>query len=810
MADGKRKLVIEILSDAKGVNQGFDETESGLGRITKKLGTVALAFGAVAVAAVGAFAKSAVDAASSMAESLGKTRVVFGDSSAEVEAWGKTSAKAFGLSSQEALEAAGTYGNLFQAFGLGRQEATKMSKSLVGVAADLASFNNTSVDEALIALRSGLSGETEPLKRFGVAINDARLKQEALKLGLIKSTKDALTPAAKAQAAYALILHDTALAQGDFARTSGGLANQQRILEAQTNDLRVAIGEKLLPAKLAVVKLLNEKGIPAFQAFGEKLTDAYSAVKTLAESTIVQWVGALADGFGAARDAFSNARDAFSEFNKTGDWEAHGTFEKLGVVAARVVGGVTEGFAEITGGVRAMGAAFVAGDGDITSSGLAGHLEEAGLKARTLYDYLVKNKDTIVPITAGLAGFAVALVAINKASAGISIVSSTFKALGPALGTALAPLMANPVGLIIAGLVALGVAAYMLYTKFEPFRKVIDKIGRTIRDVALVAWADLQHALGVMSAFITGTVIPAVTSIWATIVTALTPLAKWIDENVISTFVAFGEAVAAAVERIVDAWKLLWQFIEPALRLLVTVVEDTFILVAKLIQGFVDTALPILAAAWAVVSVPVTIAFAAVKAVVETVLGEIRGVFQIFTGILSGDFGKIWEGFQTLVETPFNAIKSFIGTTFNTIWDLIAGMPGRIAGIAEGMWDGIKDAFKDAINWIIRAWNAIEFKIPGFDIGPFSWGGFTLGLPDIPTLAAGGIVTRPTLAMIGEGGPEAVVPLSGPNAGMGGLTVHAPIVINAGLGSDPVAISNAVKIAIRQIIRRDGTSFLAA
>ncbi|MGV7904050.1 hypothetical protein PJN93_30015, partial [Mycobacterium kansasii] len=57
---------------------------------------------------------------------------------------------------------------------------------------------------------------------------------------------------------------------------------------------------------------------------------------------------------------------------------------------------------------------------------------------------------------------------------------------------------------------------------------------------------------------------------------------------------------------------------------------------------------------------------------------------------------------------------------------------------ATGMWDGIRDAFKGAINWIIRAWNSIEFKIPGFKVGPVGYDGFTLGVPDIPEFAQGG------------------------------------------------------------------------
>jgi hypothetical protein len=86
--------------------------------------------------------------------------------------------------------------------------------------------------------------------------------------------------------------------------------------------------------------------------------------------------------------------------------------------------------------------------------------------------------------------------------------------------------------------------------------------------------------------------------------------------------------------------------------------------------------------------------------------------------------------------------------------------PGAIAGIGARMWSGLWSGFKSVINMIIGGWNRLHFGLPSIDLGPLgSIGGFDIGVPQIPYLAKGGIVTRPTLAMIGEAGPEAVVPL---------------------------------------------------
>jgi hypothetical protein len=277
----------------KGVDDNVKVASTGMSNFSSKLkniaGTIGVAFAGTQIVA---FAKDTIMASSNMAESLSKVGVVFGDGAAAVEAWGKTAADSMGISNQAALEAAGTYGNLFQAFGLGQGESQKMSTSLVQLASDMASFNNTSVDDAILALRSGLSGETEPLKKFGVAMNEARLKTEALSLGLIKSTSDALTPAAKAQAAYALIMKDTALSQGDYARTADGTANTMKTLQAKMEDAKVALGDALMPAfkgLLAVLKL----AIPLLTKLGVFFQNNQDEIKAFA---IALTIGSVAWG----------------------------------------------------------------------------------------------------------------------------------------------------------------------------------------------------------------------------------------------------------------------------------------------------------------------------------------------------------------------------------------------------------------------------------------------------------------------------------------------------------------------------------
>jgi len=240
------------------------------------------AIGVAAVFGAGALgAKVAISAASDYNESLSKIGAVFGPKQQnEIEAWAKKASTAFGQSSGQALEAAGTYGNLLTSFGLTKDKSAEMSKSLVGLASDLASFNNTSPEEALQALQSGLTGETEPLKKYGIAMDDASLKAKAFALG-IGDGKKQLDPAAKAQAAYALIMERSKNAQGDFAKTSGGLANQQRIFAARTEDLNVKIGQALLPAMNALLPVLSnlfDKLVPLIDQAIPKFKDGLQAI----------------------------------------------------------------------------------------------------------------------------------------------------------------------------------------------------------------------------------------------------------------------------------------------------------------------------------------------------------------------------------------------------------------------------------------------------------------------------------------------------------------------------------------------------
>jgi len=229
------------------VNTGVQAADKQLKAFGTSAKNVAGAVGgfSLAVGTIKSVIGPAITAASNMEESLSKVNVIFGRGARDVEKFARTAAKELGQSQQAVLNAAGAFGTFGKAAGLSGQDLATFSNDFTTLATDLASFNNTSPEEAVQAIGAALRGEAEPLRRFGVLLNDATLKQEALTLGIYDG-KGALTAQQKILAAQAAIYKQTGDAQGDFMRTSDGLANSQRTLAATFENVKAKFGAAFL------------------------------------------------------------------------------------------------------------------------------------------------------------------------------------------------------------------------------------------------------------------------------------------------------------------------------------------------------------------------------------------------------------------------------------------------------------------------------------------------------------------------------------------------------------------------------------
>ncbi len=266
MATTSEKLSLLITADVKGAVKGFEKVgksaDRELGRADKKLDKTAARLtkmGAASLATAGVMAAalaSTIGPASDLNEAINLSQLTFGDASKGMEAWAETTADSIGQSKRAALQGAAAIGGLLQNVGFLQDEAAPLSQSLVGLASDMASAFDTAPADALEAIRSGLSGQSEPLRKYNVFLSEAQIKIKAVELGLGDGTR-ALSENEKAQARLAIITEQTSLIQGDFANTAESAANAQRRMSAQFEDTRASIGQAVLPLFEELLKVTN-------------------------------------------------------------------------------------------------------------------------------------------------------------------------------------------------------------------------------------------------------------------------------------------------------------------------------------------------------------------------------------------------------------------------------------------------------------------------------------------------------------------------------------------------------------------------
>ena len=285
-----RKGMTDAERSMKVTQQKFDKIGSQMANMGKNLSLAV-------TAPLAAFGGLSFKAASDAAELQSAFDQTFGSMAQEMSAWAQQTGDAMGRSTQSMQEMANTFGIFFNQAAPTRKEAAEMSKTFSVLAQDLASFYNVSESDALSKLRSGLSGESEPLRDFGVFLSEASVNAKGLEMGL-GGLSGELSEQEKIMARYALILESTTNAQGDVARTSDGTANQMRRAQAAFEELQVTIGTKLLP----VLTPLIEKIAKALEWF--------TKLPAPVQNTIMV-VGALGAALGPVLYVFGNLTSAF-------------------------------------------------------------------------------------------------------------------------------------------------------------------------------------------------------------------------------------------------------------------------------------------------------------------------------------------------------------------------------------------------------------------------------------------------------------------------------------------------------------------
>lgn len=313
-----QKVQQQTKKATSAVEKQTEKIKSAFGKIGK---AVAVAF---SVTALISFGKSCIELGSDLAEVQNVVDVTFGAMSETINHFARDALEQFGLSETSAKKYTSTLGAMLKSMGIATNQAAEMSMEMAGLAADMASFYNLETDVAFEKIRSGISGETEPLKQLGINLSVANLEAYALSQGMTKAYS-AMSQQEQAILRYNYLLSVTADAQGDFARTSDGWANQVRILTERFNALKAAIGQGLIAVLTPVIRVLNQllakilTVTDAFSNFIAKITG-----KNTKTTTSVNEMGGALDSATDSAGSLSGATDKAGKSAKKAEEAFHG------------------------------------------------------------------------------------------------------------------------------------------------------------------------------------------------------------------------------------------------------------------------------------------------------------------------------------------------------------------------------------------------------------------------------------------------------------------------------------------------------
>lgn len=279
----------EAREELARASAALDQLEDHTNKSTDAFSRLAKAIGLVMIARKALDTiKTGIDYASDLAEVQNVVDVTFGSATEAINSWSKECLATYGMNEVSAKRYAGTIGAMLKSSGLAGDAIVDMSKDMVGLAGDMASFYNLDLETAFEKIRSGISGETEPLKQLGINMSVANLEAYALSQGITTAYNE-MSQAEQVMLRYNYLMSTTADAQGDFARTQDSYANQTRLLSESWLEFTGIMAEQLLPVLTTIVSWLNN-----IVAFLTENADMVSAVLVGLATTVgilaVAWV----------------------------------------------------------------------------------------------------------------------------------------------------------------------------------------------------------------------------------------------------------------------------------------------------------------------------------------------------------------------------------------------------------------------------------------------------------------------------------------------------------------------------------------
>lgn len=714
-------LKTQLSKTEKTVTKTTSGIKKALSSLTKGFTATAIVYGLIKVG------KQAVQTASDLQEVQNVVEVSFGSMSAEVDKFAESAIKKFGLSKLSAKQFASTFMAMSNGMGIAAEAGKNMSLNLTALAGDLASFRNVEQDVAFTALKSVFTGETETLKNFGIVMTEANLEAYALSQGITKSYS-AMSQAEKVALRYSFVLNATKNAQGDFARTSNNWANQVRILKEQFKELAGIIGNGLLKVLQPLIILLNKVLSSAIsvanalsQAFGgKKIKESSTSVSNMASG-----MGDIASGAEDTSSGLDSADKSAKKLKKT-----LAGFDQLNVLSTSDSGstsGAGGGGGDITG---LANASYISTEEEVQSgvSKADEYFKQVSEIYHKWFDNLPKLK-----------------INFDKEQAiedikGIGLdVLNTISGLGSFVIT---------IGINLANDLDIG----KLANDFISLVKSVTGLASSLTDVLVPAFEKL-YDIGLKP--VVEWIGEKVHDAFKTLSGIIEDFAKFVEDNA-EGFKAWGEILGVVA-------KAIWSIIEP----MADAAWNTF-------KGLV-------LAIYEVFKLLLKILLEVGKALVKVVKDPKQAWddFKSYVGSFFDNMGNKARSAVSGIKEAFSGIPEWFRTTFTKAWTNVKNVFSKGGKVFTGIKDGILSGLKSVINALIRGINkvvAIPFnglnaalnKLKNVKIlgrKPFSKLIGNISVPQIPMLAKGGVITSPTIAMMGEyagakTNPEIVTPQS--------------------------------------------------
>lgn len=751
MARADGSIVIDTRVDTKGIQEGSNQIQGMFKKLSsgvKKIGaTIAAAF---AVKEIVEFSKTCIELGSNLEEVQNVVDVTFGDLAGKIDDFARSAARQFGMSELSAKQYTSTMGAMLKSMGFATDEATEMSIAMAGLAGDMASFYNLETDEAFAKIRSGMSGETEPLKQLGINLSETNLEQYRLAQGIEVSYRN-MSQMDKALLRYNYLLSTTNDAQGDFARTSGSWANQMKILKLQIQSIMADLGQGLINLLIPVLKMINAvlegvaKLASAFKAFTALITGKKADTSASVGSGISDTASDYTDAAAAAddyADATESAADATRKANKEAQRYASGLdkihkYQTASSDSASSSGGSKKksSSSPTSGSVVPMANVNFGAleTGETVVDGLAA-------KMKKLYDYILKVTEPVrkslanlwnnglqklgqftgkaledfynsflVPVGSWVMGTGLprfidalndGLMKINwsKINDGLKAVWDQLAPFAVKIGEGLLWFWENV-------LVPLGTwVGNNVVPRFLDAVATVVRILNAVIDAAAPIykwfWEDFLKPIAKWTGGI-------ILKVWDGIIGALKTFAQWCEDNV-ETAHKFAESVA-------KAWQNIKKWVVDGVKNIKTNIENFFKTVGTLWSNGWNNIKTFAQNAWAGIKNSISTAWNAIKTTTSTIWNAIKASLTTVWNAIKTSASQTWNNLKQSLSTVWNSLKTVASTAFNGIKTTIGNVWSNVKSAASSAWSGIRSTLTGAWNSLKTnagtAFGAIKTKI---------------------------------------------------------------------------------------------------